>query len=412
MRVCGKGRGFSALWRALGVAAGLMVLGGCDLGSDSYVKKSETILRQSLRSDRATVRMLAMTAYRELERDIPDEELQVLLGDPFAPRRFLAVMCKAEQASRRGKQRRRDLSYFRVLYNKETDPSVRLAAVYGMALLGDMSHIEELAEALADRGGDAAARRNAAMLLGLLENKTAVPMLGAYLSDADAVVQMNAAEAMGRLGSTRGLEVLRRMATSQGSPRQISAILALGRVGLVPRDVMLLREAFSDDKPVSAMARLASYGARAMLGDYTQAARLGEMASGRPGRDPIDAQDKAMILQLLARSAYGPSWRSVVPSLDDGDPLIRASAAWAILAFDSAEGKKLRDTIEASTAADRGVQQLTEQEILRPGSSPESKPSGSSPGRKPSGMSPLLREPRAGPLGPIGPIRPQDTRVR
>jgi len=168
MRVCGKGRGFSALWRALGVAAGLMVLGGCDLGSDSYVKKSETILRQSLRSDRATVRMLAMTAYRELERDIPDEELQVLLGDPFAPSRFLAVMCKAEQASRRGKQRRRDLSYFRVLYNKETDPSVRLAAVYGMALLGDMSHIEALAEALAERGGDAAARRNAAMLLGLL----------------------------------------------------------------------------------------------------------------------------------------------------------------------------------------------------------------------------------------------------
>lgn len=399
---CGKHQSLPVLWQVIVTAACLVLLGGCQLGEDNYAKKSETILHQSLRDDHASVRMLAMTAHRDLERDIPEAELAVLLEDPFAPSRFLAVLCKAEQASKRGKQRRRDISYFRQLYNKDQDASVRLAAVYGMALLGDMSHVQQLAETLADRRANAGARRNAAMLLGLLGNRSAAPMLAGFLNDADSVVRMNAAEAMGRLGSTAGLEVLRQTATHQGADHQINAILALGQVGVVPKDVQLLREAFSKEKSCSLPARLASYGARAMLGDYTQAATLSEIATRNPDREPIENKDKAFVLQLLARSAYGPSWRAVVPSLTDKDLLIRTSAAWAILAFDSAEGKRLKRAIDESTALDRGVQQMTEDEILRPGSS-----GGTQPQERPS-----AGDPRTGPLGPIGPIQPKDLRVR
>jgi HEAT repeat protein len=186
-------------------------------------------------------------------------------------------------------------------------------------------------------------------------------MLRPHLADGDAVMRLVTAEALVRLGESRGLGVIRSMASGEGriDPwQQVSAILALGRTGLGSDDVERLRWIESRQATEGAV-RVAAFGARGMLGDYSQMATLAEIAAGRRG---FDDQSRALALQMLARSAYGPAWQDVCRALGDGDALVRLSAAWAMLAFSTPRAESV---LAAVRAPDR-PQMLTEREVLRP----------------------------------------------
>ena len=357
-------------------------------GQGEPFRQAEKVLPRAVESRSAVLRTVALDIQQELQarqQAVPGTTLATLLSDPRARDNLASMLAEAEQA------RRQDQAYFVAAMEKESDANVRLAIVYGQARVGDHRQMRLLAEGLSDI--QPSVRRNAAMILGYLGNRSAVELLRPRLTDRDAVARLVAAEAVVLLGDTRGLSVIRSLAFGQTPTEpwiQAAAILAVGRVGIASQDVESLRLLEVRTGAVEGAVRLAAFGARGMLGDYSQMALLAEGASGRAG---FDTQGRALALQLLARTSYGPAWRDACKGLSAGDAVVRLSAAWAVLAFNNPRADQV---IEAVTRP--GLQQwLTEEEILRPYSKP------TATGSPRETMTPTTPP---GPLGPMGPLRP------
>jgi len=342
------------LWAPMGAV--LLVAGGCGMGRRALLERAREILPAALRSDRSDIRALALEAYRDLAMPVPKEELRTIVRDDLVPARFAAVLVKAERPSVS------DAQFFETVFREDDDDSVRLAAVYGLAHLGNFRYVQMLADGLVDTRP--VVRRNAAMILGLLGNRSAAGMLREHVDDADPVARLNVAEALARLGDRSALPVIRGMVGTGDNDAwwQVGAILTLGRVGMPSTDIGRLRDIEGVRGPITVAAKLAAFGARAQLGDYSQAAFLAEAAGGKFGRRALEPQDRAFALQLLARSAYGPAWHEVARCLDDGDPSVRLSAAWALLSFNSPRA----DRVKRSIAESEDPQMLTERQVFRP----------------------------------------------
>ena len=342
----------AATWFAALVVIGVVC--GCRPSRVAYLEQARAILPAALTSSEPAERAMALEVYRDLDMAAPESQLHRLLTDATESVRFTALLVKADQA------RQSELSYFDKVFREDPQASIRLAAVYGMARLGSFRYMQALSDGLNDQS--AVVRRNAAMILGLLGNASAAGMLNERLNDADPVVRLNAAEAMARLGDSRGLPAIRALAEDATSPLQVNAILALGRAGVPAIDIQRLRELQTGRTPMSVAGQMATFGARAQLGDYAQVALLADIAAGREGRSRVEPQDRAFALQLLARAAYGPAWQDVGPCLDDRDGLVRLSAAWATLSFHGPRAAKVMESVSTSPSP----QMLTEREVLRP----------------------------------------------
>ena len=175
-------------WLAL--ASAVPMLAGCNPPSRAEaLRRAQEMLPRALVHEEPTVRSLALEAYRDLGRPPPKDALGGLLRAERESVRFTAMLLKAERAGKG------DLRLFRRVYRTDRSPSVRLAAVYGMARQGDVSRMEALAEGLAAK--DPVVRRNAATILGLLDNPSAVPMLRERMKqDEDPVVRSNVNRAL------------------------------------------------------------------------------------------------------------------------------------------------------------------------------------------------------------------------
>ncbi len=334
------------------------------------VNQAEEILAQALSSEDPALRALALEAYDDLGKQPPVGPLSLLLSDERPSLRFMAVRLKADQATRD------QVGFFDHLAASDPDPSVRLVAVYGMSTLGDHSRIEALAAGL--QSGNPTVRRNAAMLLGYLKNSSAVPMLRLRLRDSDAMVQLNAAEAMARLGDNSGLDIIRELARQHGHPYQVYAFLALGRVGVPERDIPLLRQLVQlrenrSQQVYSQGGLIAAFGARAMLGDYLQTYVLGELIIGSgPKGETLAAPERAFALQMLARSSYAPAWREVLKAMDDKDPYVRTSAAWALQSYNVPRAEQIIRSINEGPRP----KALPDDEVLVRPESPQLGPAG------------------------------------
>jgi HEAT repeat protein len=359
---------FAVSVRQTARAAGLMWLvavlalaGGCaGEGGDraGYLAKSRELLPQMLKSEDSSVRGFGLEIYKDLHLAAPKDSLAALVRDPEVPVRFNALALLAAQ-TKTVEEKAAARRVFEKILAEDEDRNVRLAAAYGLAKLGDTSQLAMLAEALEDQT-DVAGRRNAAMLLGLLGNGSAATMLKEHLKDPDTMVRVNVGEAMVRLGEQSGLSALRLVALDSSSPsHQVAAILALGRVGFPPEDIHNLLELQGRHPSVGAL--LATFGARAMLGDYSQINFLIEVASGAAKDVRLTDRDQAFALQLLAQAAYGPAWAEAGQCLGDHNLAVVYSAAWAELAFDTPRGQKLKSTISNAQKS----QMLTQGEVLR-----------------------------------------------
>lgn len=333
------------------------VCGGI-VGREASLDRARRLLPEALRSTESHHRIAAMAVYGDLRQLMPEVQFEALLTDSRTAGHLATMTRQADE------RRTADLAAFNTALRRDDDASVRLAAAYGLALLGDTSHMMLVAEGLWH--ADPAVRRNAALVLGLLGNSSAIPMLAGHLGDKDAQTRLNVAEAMARLGDSSGLPKIRLVAADSESPCQVNAILALGRVGSPGVDVARLRELQARGRRASVGAKAAAIGARAMLGDYMQIGSLAEVALGKGPRGALTPHDRAFALQLLARSAYGPLWREVGQCLGDKDPAVRLSAAWAMLSFSSPRADAVRGAIASSPPP----RILTQEDVLRP--APES----------------------------------------
>lgn len=109
---------------------------------------------------------------------------------------------------------------------KDPDDSVRVAALFSLHCLGHSELTGMMPEFLL-ANKNAGVRRNAAMVLGLMQEPGAVKMLARAMKDADPGVQQHALEAMARLGTPEARQELAFMSNAGVGSDETFAIHAL-----------------------------------------------------------------------------------------------------------------------------------------------------------------------------------------
>ena len=109
---------------------------------------------------------------------------------------------------------------------RETNPNVSVAVRFALHKLGNTRHTHDLEKYAVST--DARVRRNVALVLGLLGEKSAVDKILVTLrQDVDPIVRQQALEAMWRLGDDRALPPLVALTVSSYSDDRIIGLLAL-----------------------------------------------------------------------------------------------------------------------------------------------------------------------------------------
>jgi len=219
----------------------------------------------------------------------------------------------------------------------DTDRSVRLAAVFALHRLGDTSRSGELAERLLS-DADPLVRRNAALLIGLLEEPGAAGVLARAMRDRDAGVQNHALESMAVLGVSEARDQLVFLANGGIGSQEVFAINALAR--LRSRELAdLFRSKVAN--AVHLETKLAAARALGML-NLAEGAELarGIVRRGQrfPALDPDDTTaDRTLRVHMLAIAALGAAgddgdlWTLDRLMRNNADPRLQVSAARAIL---------------------------------------------------------------------------------
>ena len=322
-------------------AASLLWADTAPTGPSSEVLKKrsiEIILQASSGKDPA-LRSNAIEAMQAL----PDRALPLTtkgLEDENPGVRFAAAVTA-------GMLKFRDLSPALRPLLRDENPSVRAAALYAMYTLGEKVDISPLGDMLASQ--DPVLCSNTALLLGLLGDGSAVPMLKAAarhdlprVSEAQkTIIRLQIAEAVSRLGDNGSLDALRAGVFSQYHEAKMLAITALGEVkdrsmeaalenmisrpdvDPVPKGADSQTLALSER--LKSELRLAAAGALARFGNMRGAALAVEKGADK---EPV----------VRAQAAWVMGWMNDQPSLgrlgqllDDPVPQVRVAAAAGVL---------------------------------------------------------------------------------
>lgn len=284
----------------------------------------ERAVQQILASSRSSDPFLRANAI-EAAGPLPDRVVplaQLGLDDPHPAVRFAA-------AAQVGRLKLKSLAPACRKLLTDTSESVRAAAMFALRACGQEVDISPLAGMLT--GSDASARGNAAMLLGLLGDKSAIPMLKdtarVPLHRANpatsAIVRIQVAEAVVKLGDEESLSALRAGLYSSLEEVRVLAVQMLGRAG----DKRMTRPLFDLIAQENAPElQLAAAEALARLGEGDGLPLVLKIGRGSQV-DTVRAQ-AAMTLGLFSDAN---AKAAVVHFMDDPSEMVRLAAAAAAL---------------------------------------------------------------------------------
>jgi HEAT repeat protein len=180
-------------------------------------------------------------------------------------------------------------------------------------------------------------RRNAALLLGMLGEPSAIKVLAHAMKDADSGVRHHALEALARLGNREAKQELAFMTNSGIGSEEVFAINALSATGdptYIDTFRYKLATAAHIETRLAAAAALGRHG----LDDGFEVARQGLRVTRPVHNDPDDPPaGQIMRIRQLATAAFGAMGRlDALPVLQEvtktsRDPRVQVSAARAIL---------------------------------------------------------------------------------
>ena len=262
---------------------------------------------------------------------LPDRALQLVqlgLQDENPAVRFTAVAMV-------GKLKLTALVQSVTALRDDPSPSVRAATLFALKRCDQPVDITPMASMLVQP--DATLRGNVAMLLGQLDDASAIPMLKSlahapsprdFSLQQDAIVEVQVAEAMVGLGHEPALEVLRAKSFSPYDEVRITAVRALGFYNDRKFEQALIEMLGQD--PIE--LRLAAAESLARMGtSQGLPVVLGGCEFDLP---PVRAQ-AALALGLFTGRLAG-QWRNAL--LTDPSQQVRLAAAAAVLAAPDAAG--------------------------------------------------------------------------
>ena len=212
---------------------------------------------------------------------------------------------------------------------KDPSPSVRAASLYALKSLGHNVNISPLGQFLVR--SDPNLRGNVAMLLTLLGNRSALPMLQTVAgtpmprvsAERIAVVRAQIAEAMARLGDQRAFESLRSGMYSQFPEVRVIAVTALGGLGdrKMERAMMnIVQDPSFEELQVAAAVALAR------IGNY-----MGETLCVQFTHEDHSSVLRAEAAWALGWFMYEKSFDRVEQLLSDPQTQVRVFAAASII---------------------------------------------------------------------------------
>jgi len=292
--------------------------------ADALNKQATQIVLRSARSDDPFLRANAMEAAEHLGmRAVP--LLQVGVEDDSRAVRFAALCTigKLQETSMEAVARR-----------KLTDPdlSVRCAAVFALQQMKKQVDMAPLAQAV--MGTDMTHRNNAALLLGLIGEPSAVPMLASAARKKlprvaplmEAIGRIQLAEAMVVLGSDDALDAIRAGMYSTFDEVRVLSALTVGRVD--DRTMAPALRRLLGQNPVE--LRLAAAASLARMGNAQSCSdALPVVLKATDFPNPAVRSQAALTLAEFD----GPAARAAQAQMmtQDTDPAVRLAAAAGVL---------------------------------------------------------------------------------
>jgi HEAT repeat protein len=216
-----------------------------------------------------------------------------------------------------------------------TDPNenVQVAAIYASARVGDTSSVGRLAETLASP--DISVRANTALVLGLLGDKSAIPLLQSRANESEPRAKFEITAALARLGDPSGTTALVAFSVSKYVEDRIFAMATWPEIDNPDAaDVLLggLQDPMPGIKYPSRDIRLMS--ARIQLTAARGLAKLGNRIGRKQALSATE--DSAPEIRALAALALGDILDTnedgiLVHMLTDPDERVRVSVAAAII---------------------------------------------------------------------------------
>lgn len=285
------------------------------IDADLQARAAEQLLAATQHTD-PIVRAHAIESVKRIGGEGSEDLILAALEDKEGIVRFAGAMAAGE--------RRIEAAYDRLLDMLE-DPSasVQVAVRYALHRLGDYRRSHDL-ETFA-RHPRPQVRANTVMVLGLLEEPSAVKILRHLQRDRDPAVALQTAEALWRYGDMEGLKSLVAASQSAFPDYQIVALMAM--VG--PKDHRVIEHVRSQLTAEHTEVQLAAARALGVLGED-----LGYAIAQQAVRQPSPR------LKVLAAMAFAEIGRSdaqplLKPLLDDEDADVRLAAATALLVLGS-----------------------------------------------------------------------------
>jgi len=282
----------------------------------------------------AAVRVQAVEALETSGLEEAPTWIRAALLDEHPGVRFAGCVAVGRMRDRSAELRLRDCV-------EDDDANVRVAAIFALHRIGFTEFTGRLATYLLEHD-DAKVRRNAALVLGFMNEPGAVKILAQAMRDADAGVRQHALEAMAKLGNREARQELTFMANAGVGSEEVFAINALIATGdPIYRDTFL----YKLDTAEHIETRLASARGLGLLGSpigYDVVVKSLETDLS-PRDEPNDSPDaQALRVRLLALGALGAMGREeglrycVRLMSDPSDPRIQLAAAKGTLEILSA----------------------------------------------------------------------------
>lgn len=275
------------------------------------------------------VRTLAVEALQHSQSDRALPWLRTALKDEHPAVRFASCVAVGVLKDALSSHSVRDLL-------QDKNASVQLAALFAMHRLGDTSDTGKIPNYLL-QSEDVMVRRNAALLLGFMEEPQAIKVLARAMKDRDIGVRHHALEAMARLGNKEAAKELAFMANAGVGSEEVFALQALASTRdqtYIDTFRYKLGTAQHIETRLAAAYGLGRFGSHEGF-DYARHALTRKRPILPDPNDPPSGQIlRAQQLAMLALGAIGDV--SVLSLLDkvmkkSDDPRIQVSAARAIL---------------------------------------------------------------------------------
>lgn len=282
-----------------------------------------------------SVRIEAVEALESSGREEALPWIRSALLDEHPAVRFAASVAVGRSCDAMAEQRLRALV-------DDKDASVQVAALFALHRLG----YEELTGRIPTyllQHEDVTVRRNAALVLGFLDEPGAIKILARAMRDGDEGVRKHALEAMARLGNQEARQELAFMTNSGVGSDEVFAISALAETG---DRIYLDAFRYKLTTAVHLETRLAAARALGRLGsDEGFDVAMKALKTSRPFRRDPDDPGAGQVLRArqLAAAALGAIGRSdALPACaaligDPTDPRVQVSAARAVLEIAAAQ---------------------------------------------------------------------------